>query len=677
MESFAATADGWLLATNGIDPVLRWDGLTTQMELAGVEAPTAAPSFSFVGAGGITGTYYAYVRFLDRNGTPGNLSPLAGPVVAASAWAVQYASVPVPSDMKVARRQILRNTAGQTNVFYVDVDTEDLTSTDFQSSLADTLLSAQEAVVLLDDQDNPVANTNDTPPSDKAVVSCHMDRMFLGGEEIYSEGSVKTTLGSRTAAGIGTAWPATFAGRFLWVDGAERSYEIESVDVLSQTLTLLDAYESADAAYASYAIRPPVAQRRLVQFSEPSRPDHWPPTNAIAVQEDGDDITGLMPMDSFLYVLERRHIYRSTFKDDPTEDGYVFLANAGRGCVNDRCWAVVDDAAFLLDEAGVYRFDGSAAESVSAAIQDLFEPPRKVARHRIRFSRRRTFHCVYDQGAAILRWFVCLSGATYPRHALCLGAQTKAWWIEEYPFPIGASCVGPSSGGRRVYLGGPGGRVYQLGTGTLDQVDPDRGTVRGTVSAASPLSLTDAAARFGDDTVGAPVVLVSGRGAGQWRRVVAASGGRLALDRPWSIAPSRGDTYQVGGIRWRYRTGWFRWVPAEREEARRLEILFEPCGSPQTLDALLYLDRSKDPVVFDADYRPEELNGLGSARDRDSLEGDLTRSNGYLQRRMDGHKELYIDGGRYLSWELRGVTNRDPAYVYQIAVDGAAGGGEG
>jgi hypothetical protein len=673
MEYFAATSDGFLLAANGIDPVLRWDGLTRQMEEAGLAPPATALTVTGNSLGTISGTYYAYSRFVDAYGNVSDLSPLAGPVIFEDILNVAYSDVPAPASAKVKRRQILRNTSGQTSVFYVDIDTEDLTSASFTSAKTDALLQSQEAVALFDEKGLPLANTNGVPPSDKSVVAAHLDRMFLAGEEVYSDGSVIVTFGSKTVTGIGTEWPASLAGRFLWVAGADKSYEIDSVDSVNQTLTLLEEYQSQTDPYAAYGIRPPVAQRRLVQFSRAGKPESWAAADALFVQEDNDDIVGLMPMGSFLYILERRHVYRLTFQQDPLDDGYVFLA-CNRGCVNGRCWAVVEDAAYMLDEAGVHMFTGSRqTEPVSQPIQDLFEPGNVRQRYRVRWEAAKRFHAVFDPAQQLVRWFVTLEGTGTPRHALCLDLRSKAWWVEEFPFPVGASCVGTLNGERRVFLGGPGGAVYLLGKGSLDVADPARGTVRGAVTARTPLSLTDDAASFGDDVAGAPVVLVNGEGRGQWRRVVEATATTLRLDRPWNTLPAAGDTYQVGGVRWRYRTGWFRWAVDEQENPRRLEILFEPSASEQTLDAYLYQDRSGEPVAWDSTYEPDELNGLGTVAGRQAMTGDLTTRSGWMQRRMDGHKEVYIDGPRLLSWGFEGVASEDGAIIYQITIDGAVG----
>ena len=67
---------------NGFDPMIRWDGQTSQAELAGLAAPATGPTLGVSGSGAIVGTYTAYVRFVDRFGFYSNLSPISNTLAA-------------------------------------------------------------------------------------------------------------------------------------------------------------------------------------------------------------------------------------------------------------------------------------------------------------------------------------------------------------------------------------------------------------------------------------------------------------------------------------------------------------------------------------------------------------------------------------------------------------------
>lgn len=673
-DSFARSSDGLLFVANGIDPVVTWDGFRAEFENAGMVAPTTAPVIAASGSGALTGSYVAFLRYVDRRGNFSNLSPISNLLSVSAALTINYSNLQSPSEAKVTRRQVLRNTNGQASVFYVDIDTEDLTSTTLSSTRSDTLLLGGDFQSTLDSDARDLSLVNGPPPDYKSLVAAHLDRMFLAGEQEYKEGCVVVTAGSKTVTGVGTEWPSNFEGRFLWVEGGDEAYEIDSVDVVAQTMLLLKAWTGATSPYSTYAIRAALPERRNIYFSEAGQAESWSPFSAVSVQEDGDEITGLMAKGSFLYIFERRHAYRLTFQESPIKDGYVFLT-IGRGCVNNRCWIVADEACYMLDQSGCYSFDGgSETEAISEPVQDLFtytavNPRRDL--YKINWSALRYFHAVYDRSLQVIRWFVTLAGGGLPRHAICYEIRQKRWWIEEYPFKIGSSCVGRINGQDRVVLGAAGARVYVSGDGFLDLVDPSKGTIRGQVASATARSITAADGAFGSDLVGAPLAIVSGRGKGQQRRVRAVSGLSVTVDLPWLELPDDTSTYQIGGIRYRYRTGWFRWTNSEEDNERRLEIIFDPLLRDATVDARVYLDRSTEPVQWETTYTSESANGFSSSEGESDLVADLTKETGFVQRRLSGHKELYVDGPRFVSVELEGVSNAEEVRVISMMLDGA------
>ncbi len=69
---------GDVLWCNGIDPMLRFTPPLALTENAGVAAPRGGPlSVVGSGTGNITGTFNAYIRYIDREGNPSSLSPIS------------------------------------------------------------------------------------------------------------------------------------------------------------------------------------------------------------------------------------------------------------------------------------------------------------------------------------------------------------------------------------------------------------------------------------------------------------------------------------------------------------------------------------------------------------------------------------------------------------------------
>jgi hypothetical protein len=752
-DSYAETPNGILMVADGFDNVLRWDGMTPQMELAGIIAPDQAPVLSSGGGSGpIVGTYLAYVRYVDRNDQVSNLSPVsasfspvgatggvigstnATPIVITTsaphglvsgafvkvdgvggntsanntwvitvidasnfslndstgtagytgggAWtsgvaAITYSNVQSPQDAKIARRQLLRNTDGEANTFYVDIDTFDLTSTTFSSTKNDTTLAAGIAVPILDTTGLPLANLHQPPPNWKAVLAHHLDRMFLAVQYDYKQGAVKTFFGGLSVQGVGTEFTAAMVGRFLYVVGATKSYEITLVDTGNQILWLTTPYTDTPDNFAAYSIQPPPAERRLVYFSEAGLPESWPPTNAIELQEDGDEITGLMAKGSFVFILERRHIYRLTFQSDPLTDGGIFLSG-NRGCVNHRCWVDVEGTSYMLDEEGIHAFDGGQQiQAAGSPVQQLFRPGELV-QYQINWRASPYFHAVHYAKQQTIRWFVALSGDELPRHAIAYNYRQQRWWLEEFRIPIGASTPGFVRNIPVVLLGGPFRQVFLFWQNYLDGPDPTAGTVRGTATSAGLLSLTDTLAAFASSgVIGSPLAIVDGTGKGQMRQIVSVVGQTLGIDLPWSVMPDTTSVYQVGAIQYQYRCTWFPFAINEEWNERRLQMVFEPGKNAGTMDLRVMDDFSDTPTTWVTSIPSGQGDGISNNAEVDkySLIVDLTTKRGVVQKRFGWNKEMYIGGVRYGQCELGGFTNQDAVIVYQITFDGVTKAG--
>jgi hypothetical protein len=513
------------------------------------------------------------------------------------------------------------------------------------------------------------------PPSHRAVVACHKGRAFAAGEATYADGHVLPRFNQATMAGVGTAWPASLAGRWLYVAGATQAYPIAAVDPVNQVLTLATPYFERPAPYAAYAIRPAPGQRKLLYYSEPALPDAWPITNAVALPEDDDDVTGLMVRGQFLYVLQRRHVYYLAYEEDPGRDGFVFLV-AHRGCLNARCWARADGDVYLLDEAGIWKFDGEGSEAASTPIQDLFLPDGEGPLRVDWAADQRTWHAAADPLRDTIRWFVAFVGdGGVPRHAIGLDYRSGRWWVEAYPaamtasaaatVPTGGSCP-PLAGARRSLAGTVARRVVCLGEGTYDGIS-GAGTTAGSATAADAISLTDATASF-DDLEGAPIAIVAGTGAGQLRRVAGNSATRIEVVRPWDTIPDATSAYRVGGIPWTWAGGWHELVPDERDNARDVALVYTPTAVPTLVDLQLGFDHEPAARTWALDRASDQVVTRAGSPD---ITFDLDTPKGYAVQRLAGHADPYAHPDRFVRVQLSGVAAGAPVRIHQITISGA------
>lgn len=585
---------------------------------------------------------------------------------------VTFSNLETPTDQKITRRQLLRNTDGQATTFYVDVDTTDLTSSSISSTNDDTFLAAQPAVPILDVNGAPLANIYYQPPNHKGALQHHLDRMFAAVQYDYKQGCCQVTFGSPIVVGVGTEWMVTLAERYLYVVSASNSYVIASVDPIGQTITLTTPYLDPTDQFAVYAIRPAPTENRLVYYSSAGLPEAWSPEQAIELQADDDDVTGLMSKGSFLFILERRHIYRFTYQTDPATDGAVFLS-ANRGCINQLCWVDVQGSAYMLDEQGIHAFDsGQDVQPVGAPIQQIFRPGQQVE-YKINWQAYEYFHAIHYAPQETIRWFVALSGEDYPRHALAFNYRLGRWWIEEFNVPVGAACFGNVNGIPNVFLGSEGGNVLCYWQSYLDGPSAAMGTVQGTVTSSGLLSFTDASATFAAaGLIGTPVAIIAGTGKGQVRMVVAVSGQEVSINQPWSVMPDTTTVYQIGAIEWLYRCAWFPYVQSEEHNERRFQIVFNTTVQPATMDMRLLEDFSDAPLTWATNVPSNQGDGIEVDAGSGNLIVDFTRKNGVVQKRFGCERELYTTGPRYSQVELAGFTNQDQIAIYQITFDGVS-----
>lgn len=614
---------------------------------------------------------------VQRNGTDtftlidsvGNAAYTAGGFWTAGARYINYSSVPVSTETKVTSRQILRNTDGQEDTFYVDVETTDLSDTTLESPLEDDRLGDEESQAILDSDGNPLANSHTVPPNNKIALAHHNGRMFYAGEVVVKQGHAQVTNGSATVTGVGTSWTSAMATRAFYVVGHTAKYTISSVDTSAQTLTLSAAYGGSTDKFAVYAIRSQPSEHRLIYYSEADLPESVPALNVITLAENDDEIVGMFQAGSYLFFAEKHHLWRFSMQTDPADDGFAWPM-ATRGVVNNRCWAVVGETVYLLDTDGIYAFSGNGdVAPESLPIQNIFRPSDSP--YRINWNASHRFHCAHYPNQETIRWFVCLSGHL-PQHAIVYNYRMKRWWVEEFQRPIMSSVTGELKGARVVYMGTDAETTLAMWQGYTDGPDPQKGTVRGTVTSSTLLTATISDATFPSAGVaGNPVSVVDGRGRGQTRRVSSATSTVITVVNPWTTTLDTTSVLQLGGIPWTFQTGFYRLVEDDMNSPTRVEVIFKPQTEDATMDIQVFHDYSDSPYEWTGTLAADDNNGVRVTDGEPELTVDLTKSNGQAEQRMDRHRDIYADGTHYMSVELSGVGGEEPTTLYEINIDGA------
>ncbi len=613
----------------------------------------------------LAGTYTAYVRFIDGDGNPSALSPISNEITIASASSVEYSSVQAAAS-PVTKRQILRNTSGQNLVYYVDIETSDLTTTTWSSTKDDDTLAEGEAVALYDTDGSSLVSRFGLPPQDRVALAEHSSRLFAAGTLVY-EGTCTITNGSAAVTGINTEFTTAMEGRVFRIKGQNTEYEIDEVS--SATALTLTAVFAGTTGYYEFEVTSQPATRNLIYPSEVGPYfDGWNVLLGVEVGDPHDEVRALLSASSYLYVFQRNSTFRLTYQDTP-DDGTAFL-EFRRGAVNQRCLAQVGSDTYILDERGVYKFGGGGAEDISNAVQVLFRL-RPVAPHipRINWNQQRFFHSSVDLAEETVRWFVCLGDTYFPKHALCYCFGTEEWWIEEYPVYVSASV--PLFGVPATpAVGSAANRILALVPGELDLVAHDAGTSRirltgATLTTASFLSTVAVPA----STVGTSVSVVSGRGKGQTRLIVSISAGVMTVDRPWCIKPTNGSVIQIGGIVWSWRS---KKLKRSEDSDSYMALQFVPL-SEGSLDVRTYDDYATTPTIMAADYGefPSDSDGVRTRKGSSDAEINLAISDGYAEWNRAEPSPVGTKSAGVLQVELRGVSSRDPLRLRSLEIGGA------
>lgn len=616
----------------------------------------------------LVGAYTAYLRFIDGDGNPSSLSPISQEINVNGASSIEYSSVQAASS-PVVKRQLLRNLSGSNLIYYVDIETTDLSTTTFSSVKTDDELAEGEAVALFDSGGNSLDARYNTPPQDRLAIVEHSSRLFLAGTLVYT-GTATVTNGSAAVTGIGTAFTDAMEGRVFKIKGQTATYEIS--DVSSATALTLTAVFAGTTGYYEFEIRSQPATRNTVYPSEVGPTfDGYSSLNATEIGDPNDEVTGMLSASSYLYIFQRNSTFRLTYQSDPS-DGTAFL-EFRRGAVSQRCMAQVGSDTYILDERGIYKFSGGAIQEISAQISPLFRL-RSVADHipRICWDHTKFFHASVDLAEEVVRWFVCLGSCYFPQHAICYRWTNEEWFIEEYPFPVPASAPlfgVPATPG----VGASANRILALVPGELDGVAHDAGTTRIRLTGATLLTLTFGTAALPASVVGVPLSVVSGRGAGQTRRIVSATSTGIVIDKPWSIVPAVGDRVQIGGIAWKWRSRRFQRV--SRTSDNDIELMFVP-QSEGSLLARTFDDFSSTPSKMAADFAryPRQSDGVQIRRGLADAEVSLATSDGYALWRRTESAVDNVPTATVFQLELRGVTARDPLRLRSLGIYGVLEG---
>ncbi len=664
------TPDGFVLIANGLDPAKIHKRTDTTVYNAGIPlAVNGSFSGSWGTAGSISGTYYYAFRYIDVDGVPGDLSVLQS-AVASSHSTISYSNIPVSSDARVAGRQIFRSTAGQSLVLYLDKQIDDNSTTSTTSTNSDTTLQAATALAINAPDGSVFARRFGVPPAHMRLPVYHNNRSFWLVSAKYTEGHCEVTNGSATVQIRAGQVTADMDARKFKVDDYATEYTIDSVNTGSNTLTLTENYGGTTNKFANYSVHAARIEGRRVRWSYPGEPESCYTNDAVdleAEQSAGEDLTGAISFNSFLYLFTPSACYRWSFADVPV-NGNIYHTE-DRGMLNPRTYCRFENQVAVMDRTGIYVFNGGNANPISNVITDWIA-------ENVVWDNSEWFHASAYPAEETVKFFVCLDGSRYPKHSICFNYRTVRWWWEEYPWEIGASATVPVASRRELLVGGENERIL-IHDRYADIPTHDREVAaRHAVTSASYDSVVvtvDWATE--SDLIGAPLAIVSGKGKGQWRTIVGASTstGRIKVDQPFLDVPDTTSEVAIGGVHWLLSTKVFEASP--EADSPHVGVFVTPTDHDASFD--LKFSYNHRTTFVNSDRGDTSHPGILRTKDRPDVECQIGRDQD--DGEFTGYYSVPLDTGfdgrahataRYQQFTLEGFQSRDPVLVHGIDVAG-------
>lgn len=612
-----------------------------------------------------TGQYQCFQRWVDKDGKVSDPGPLSAIVLIEDRNLVKYQDVEAPTDSRVVKRQIWRNTSGQVQNFYLDVETDDLTSTEFQSTNSDAQLVLKDLITFTDVDGYTIPYLYAQPPDDKPFIAELRGRIFAVGSRRYSEGSVQVTNGSDVVVGIGTSWTSSLIGR-RFISGT-KEYLIKNVDPAAQEITLASNYTGVTDLFCLYVIAPYAAEELVVRWSDPvAGPEAWPLTGQMLLPQDGDVITGIVNYGDALYITKTRNIYRLNFTEDPAIDGEVSPA-AKRGCVNHRCAVTVEGACLMLDREGIHAFIGGPnPQHISLPVGDLFR--EETDGLRINWQADLCmFHAAHYQELSTVKWFVPLAGDMFPSHAICYDYRRSRFWVESYPRPITSSCYSLAITGRPL-LGTTEGKILAADSGNLDLISPG-GTLFTVAVVNSPWSVElDAAPK---PCTGVPAVIVTGAAAGFDKIITFQDGTEIQFLTPAPVGLSVGDKIQVGGIPYKIRTAGFAADRMDGNNPKSFMMEFDPNNTNLYGSLSVFRNGIKQPSQVAAARSPWGATSRNHLKNAKHVSLNLGSPLGIVFENLSLTTEKDVPALLEYQFQIDGSSGEDKPRILEISIEGA------
>ena len=456
-------------------------------------------------------------------------------------------------------------------------------------------------------------------------------RILVGGVRAKTDGTVAVTKDDKTVTGTSSLWTRAIVGDYFTLDGDTRPYEIDSWTSATE-IELTEAYAGSTASGKDYSIEGiDDAVRWTAKHPSTKKAMFWAfPLDYYrrVVSKDHSGIQGLNKIGQQPIVYKEHSHYLLT------ENGDDFIEQESRTQVG-TCshWSIVETGEsgsniFMTYEGYLYETTGLSAVDLNV---DLSKTVDGINKARLQY--------VQAVWLSSLKWYVLTyssEGSSVHDRILVYDYTLKEWVI----WKIKANCLAimeTSESGQTVFkswMGSTGGFVYKMLTG--NNLGASSGTLTGTITGAGADYIDDGIAAFyetGDGLKDVYVSIFNADGDFVEEKLCSSNTGTRITTAAWDTTPTVGFTYEVGSIRWEWKSKVFDWDSDNSKSIDTVLVNFKKTATASYIYIKFYFsndpnmigDSSDQTITFDTSQEYYEPLGLYDCRFR------------YCQYEISGH----------------------------------------
>lgn len=451
---------------------------------------------------------------------------------------------------------------------------------------------------------------HEPPPITKNVLS-YRDRLWYYSQVVHDTGTATVTNGSANVAQGSTApdWNNEALGSSAgdssveWLFQRDGDAEVYEISYYTGTeIVLKKVYAGVTGANVGYKI---FSRANVIWVSEPGYPESFNQASFLNGPngEAAGDITAGCGFQGSILFFSQSTIHRFSWGDDPFTNGSMIPLTSKAGALTQRVVVEHEGMVYTMDRRGWHRFDGLTPTLISRPLGAILPL--------IDFDRAEFFHACYLPDSRAIRWWVCYTGETYPKHYVQLDVDTGAWSTGAYLQGMTDSRLVRQGDGLRLFLIDENGHEWWGETGLADGCPAANSHVTAApASTTTVIQVDEVLPTTGVGLAGCYLSRKIAAGATESRRITSNTAGAITCEA-FSGAPADGDLLWVGMIPSKLRTRAYGYEKDLKAKTRtgHLVVCYNPVASPRYLQVRVYEDYSLTPKTWSTP-RGAVLEGL-------------------------------------------------------------------